>query len=151
MKQAFSLLEVIFVIAVLALLASFALKNGYGFLDKANLTKIKAEVALIRSALNSNKNKRIQQGQTDYPLLLDMAKVNTEGEWLFAGMQDEKLLLHPLRATTTTQKEIGQFAKISSSHYYAYLEKERFVEFIYNKNDGTFSCNYDNTLCKEFD
>lgn len=151
MKKAFSLLEVIFVIAVLALLSSFALKNGYGFLEKANLTKIKAEVALIRNALNSDKNKRIRQGMTEYPLVLDMANINTENESLFAGTQDEKLLTHPLVSTTTSQKEIGQFAKISSSHYYAYVDKESFIEFVYNKNDGTFSCDYDNTLCKEFD
>lgn len=151
MKKAFSLLEIIFVIAVLALLSSIALNSNFGFLTNANMTQTKAEIALIRSSLNSNKNRRIIQGLTPYPTLLDLAKNNTENEMLFAGTQEETLLTHPLMATTTIKKEAGKFAKISSTQYWVYIDKENYIEFVYDKDKGTFGCDYENALCKELD
>jgi general secretion pathway protein G len=151
MKKAFSLLEIIFVITVVALLGSFMLKNSYGFLEQAHITTLKAEIALIRNALNINKNQRIRKGLSEYPLVLDTAQLNRSNEPLFAGTQEEKLLTHPILATTTIQKEVGKFAKVSATKYYVYISKDDYVEFSYNKNEGTFHCNYEHELCKELD
>jgi prepilin-type N-terminal cleavage/methylation domain-containing protein len=151
MKKAFSLLEIIFVITVISLISSYVLHNSQSFLQKANLTQIKAQIALIRTALNVNKNQRIRQGLSEFPTSLDNAKINAEKELLFGGTQDEKLLDYPLIATTIAQKEVGSFAKIASNSYYVWLDKENFVEFVYKANEGTFSCSYTNVLCKELD
>jgi len=151
MKKAFSLLEIIFVITVVALLGSLMLKNSYGFLEQAHITTLKAEVALIRNALSVNKNQRIRKGLSEYPLVLDTAQLNHSHEMLFTGTPDEILLTHPILATTTTQKEVGKFAKVSATKYYAYITKDDYVEFVYNKNEGTFYCNYEHELCKELD
>jgi len=151
MKKAFSLLEIIFVITVIALISSYVLQNSQSFLQKANLTQIKAQIALIRNAINVTKNQRIRQGLSEFPTALDQAKINTENELLFAGTQDEKLLDYPLIATSTAQKEVGAFAKIASNTYAVWLDNENFVEFVYKANEGTFSCSYTNALCKELD
>lgn len=151
MKKAFSLLEIIFVITIIALISSYVLQNTQIFLQKANLTQVKAHIALIRTALNVNKNQRIRQGLSEFPTTLDSAKINTQNELLFGGTQEEKLLDYPLVATTTAQKELGAFAKIASNTYSVWLDKENFVEFVYKPNEGTFSCSYTNVLCKELD
>lgn len=151
MKKAFSLLEIIFVLSIIALLGSFMLKNSFGFLEKAHITTLKTHIALIRNALNINKNERIRKGLSQYPLFLDDAQTNSTNEQLFGGTQEEKLVEYPIFATTLGEKELGKFAKVSSKTYYAYVGKENFVEFIYNNNEGTFRCSYKQDLCKELD
>ncbi|MFA7083476.1 MAG: prepilin-type N-terminal cleavage/methylation domain-containing protein [Arcobacteraceae bacterium] len=151
MKKAFSLLEIIFVISIIAIIASFALKNNLGLLEKANITKIQAQVALIRSGINSIKNQRLKLGLLTYPKTLDSALTNVSNELLFAGTQQEKLLDYPLIATTTSEKHIGAFAKISSTKYHVFLDKNNYVEFTYKAKEGTFTCNYEDELCKELD
>ena len=151
MKKAFSLLEIIFAITVMALIASFIVKNSSTVLEKATLTKTKTEISLIRHALNMNKNSRIQLGLSPYPSSLDSAKNNTPNELLFAGNNEQRLLLHPLIATTTFEKEVGSFAKISSKTYYLYVNNNEFIKFEYDKNEGTFNCDNTNNLCKELE
>lgn len=151
MKKAFSLLEIIFVISVLAVITSYVVQNSRGFLDKANITKIQAQIALIRNAIHLAKNQRIQKGLSEFPTTLDKAKINTEKEFLFGGTPDEKLLDYPLVSTSMTQKEVGAFAKTASNTYAVWLDKENFVEFVYKPNEGIFSCSYSNILCKELD
>lgn len=151
MKKAFSLLEIIFVITIVALISSVLLKSGFGFLEKANLTKTKAEIALIRNSINTLKNKRILKGLSEFPTVLDTAKINTQNEFLFSGTAEEKLLDFPLVATSTAQKEVGSFIKMASNKYIVYVNKENFVEFTYNAGEGTFGCDYSVALCKELD
>lgn len=149
MKKAFSLLEIIFVLSIIALLGSFMLKNSFGFLEKAHITTLKTHIALIRNALSLKKNERIRKGLSPYPLVLDKAQPNNANEQLFAGTPDEKLVEYPILSTTLAEKELGKFAKVSPFSYYAYITKEDFIEFIYNNSSGTFSCSYDQDLCKE--
>jgi general secretion pathway protein G len=149
MKKAFSLLEIIFVLSIIALLGSFMLKNSFGFLEKAHITTLKTHIALIRNALSLNKNERIRKGLSPYPLVLDKAQPNSANEQLFIGTPDEKLVEYPILSTTLAEKELGKFAKVSPLSYYAYITKEDFIEFIYNNSSGTFSCSYDQDLCKE--
>jgi general secretion pathway protein G len=151
MKKAFSLLEIIFVITVIALISSYVLQNSQLFLQKANLTQIKAQIALLRTALNVTKNQRIRQGLSAFPTTLDNAKINTTNELLFGGLEEEKLLDYPLVSTSTVEKKVGSFAKTASNTYSVWLDKENVVEFVYQPNEGTFSCSYSNTFCKELD
>lgn len=151
MKKAFSLLEIIFVLAIVALVSSFMLKSGMQFLEKANLTKTKTEIALIRNAINTLKNQRILKGLSEFPAVLDNAQINTQNELLFSGTPQEKLLDFPLIAATTAQKEVGSFIKTGSNTYEVYVDKQNTVEFTYNPSEGTFSCDYANEFCKELD
>jgi general secretion pathway protein G len=151
MKKAFSLLEIIFVITIVALVSSFMLKSGFGFLEKANITQTKTQIALIRNSLNTLKNKRILKGLSEFPAVLDNAKINTHNELLFTGTPEEKLLDFPLIATTTEQKEVGSFIKTASNTYEVYVDKQNVVKFTYNSSEGTFSCDYANEFCKELD
>ncbi len=149
MKRAFSLLEIIFALAIIGLIVSYVLKSGSSIFGEATLTKAKAEIALIRHSLNINKNKRIRLGLGAYPQTLDSAKTNTSNELLFAGVGEQKLLTHPLVSTSTSQKEVGKFAKLSDNSYTLYLSKDTFLEFEYNSNNGTFTCKSQDNLCKE--
>lgn len=151
MKKAFSLLEIIFVLVIIALIFTFAVKNNHAFLSDSSMTKIKSDVALIRSAIASKVHARTLKAQEQFPLILDEASINSEGELLFAGVKSEPLLDYPMLATSSYERRVGQWSKKNQKSYLVWISKEESIEFIYDSNKGTFECDYTQNSCKEID
>lgn len=149
MKRAFSLLEIIFVLVIIALLLSVAFKNNMTFFSTSVKTKIKSDIALIRSVIASKSHKRLLKAQTPYPLVLDEASINSEGSLLFAGTKQSQLLEYPLVATSSFEQRKGAWSKESALGYRVWIEHENSLLFTYDRTKGTFECDYNNALCKE--
>ena len=64
----FTLLEIIIVIAIIGLLASFVVQNLAGQVDKARLTKAQADVRALEAALNMYKLDNFQYPSTEQGL-----------------------------------------------------------------------------------
>ena len=58
-KKAFSLIEIIFVISILGIIASVAIPKFNNSINKANIVKIQSDILTIRDNLNSYKTKNI--------------------------------------------------------------------------------------------
>jgi prepilin-type N-terminal cleavage/methylation domain-containing protein len=57
-REAFSLLEIIFAIAIISIIAIIAIPKLGNSLDKTNIIKIKSDILLIRDGLNRYKINR---------------------------------------------------------------------------------------------
>lgn len=149
MKRAFSLLEIIFVLVITAIILSIALKNNSAFFTTSVMTKIKSDIALIRSAIVSKSHQRLLKAEPQYPLVLDEALANSEGALLFGGTSESPLLEYPLVATSHFEKRKGAWSKESELEYRVWIDKTQSLHFRYDNIKGTFQCNYDDALCKE--
>ncbi|MEA3354249.1 MAG: type II secretion system protein [Campylobacterota bacterium] len=137
MKKSFSLIEVIFVIAIIALIAVVAVPKFGSSIDKTNLVKIRADIAFIREALLSYKNKMILSNEYN-----EIESLDSEEGQLFG-----KILKYPLDTSDTPKT--GSWKKISNSSYFVYVDNDTSVEFIYDKENFTFDCDFDKPYCEE--
>ena len=72
MKKAFTMIELIFVIVALGILAMVALPRLASSKEDAEITRVKAEIAAIRSAIQTNRGaKLLAQKGNGYPEKLD--------------------------------------------------------------------------------
>ena len=72
MKKAFTMIELVFVIVALGILAMVALPRLASSKEDAEITRVKAEIAAIRSAIQTNRGaKLLAQEGNGYPEKLD--------------------------------------------------------------------------------
>lgn len=136
-KRAFSLLEVIFVLAVIAFLASVALPKFSKSFNKANIVKIKADIALIREGLNSFKKKHILSDDSLY-----LYSLEDNDHLLFS-----KILKYPILGSK--EQKAGNWNKISNEEYIVWIDNETKVKFIYDHSNFTFECDFKQENCKK--
>ncbi|MCI6988017.1 MAG: type II secretion system GspH family protein [Campylobacter sp.] len=67
MKKAFTMIELVFVIVVLGILAGVAIPRLAVTRDDATVTKLRAEVQAIRSGISLAKNQNLMRGSTAMP------------------------------------------------------------------------------------
>jgi len=136
-KKAFSLIEIIFTIAIISIILVVALPKMNTTLQSANINKIKSDLLLIREALNNYKNKMILKG-----ISVPLDTLEDNDEYLF-----NTILQNPIKAST--KQKIGSWSKVSQTTYKVYIENDNNVEFIYNSDDYSFNCDEDNPFCQE--
>lgn len=77
MKKAFTMIELIFVIAILGVLAMVAIPRLVGSKEDAEITRVRAEIAAIRSSIQTYRGANLlkQQKGNGYPDTLDEATI----------------------------------------------------------------------------
>jgi general secretion pathway protein G len=136
-KKAFSIIEIIFVITIISILLVVAIPKIGTMFEKANLTHIKSTVILIQEGIQTKKNQHTLSNTLDLFNSLDEG-----GENLFTNV-----LATPIQASQTTTS--NSWKRLSSNSYQVYLNSESNVIFTYDPDTYTFSCDYDEPLCKE--
>jgi len=150
MKKSFSLLEIIFVITLISIISMIAIPKLFLNITSASYTQVKSDIALIRNAIISNKNKNIISGKGEaFINSLDDAKINVTYEKLFVGKDDDMLLQYPIISTSFEKKEIGKWIKVSAYNYKVFIDNKNAIEFVYDSSNGTFDCDYKEDLCKD--
>ena len=151
MKNAFTMIELVFVIVVLGILAGVALPRLMAPADDARLVKAKADVSSIRSAISLLKNKHILEGNMTnggFPSVLDDAANSTDDEELFDGNTSiGTLLTYPIYA-----KSAGGWKKTATKTYSVNVSGKNVV-FTYDSTNGKFTCDTTNAtygdVCKK--
>ncbi|BDY12669.1 type II secretion system protein [Hydrogenimonas cancrithermarum] len=124
-KAAFTMIELIFVIVVIGILASIAMPKLWVTRTDAIISKGRAEVATIRSAIATSRQKNLLEGNASYPSALE-----DTGEPLFANLLD-----YGMTSDTTP----GHWSK--SGNYYVYhIGYDTNATFEYNATSGRFDC-----------
>ena len=98
MKKSFTLLELIFVIVVIGILAGIAIPRLFSGIPDAEKAKVKTDVATIRAAISSKYGKLVMEGNDSCP---DLEKSTTDNT-LF-----ENILTYPIKKSSGNVKWDG--------------------------------------------
>ena len=132
-KRAFTLIELIFIIVILGILASVAVSNFSRTVDNAYIAKAQAKVDTLRSGLQNYRSTSILKGNgAIYPSSLDK-----DGE-LFAIVAEGE----------DNSTEIGRWS--ANKNIYTYHTRGENIIFEYNATKGTFECKSPENLCNRF-
>lgn len=137
MKKAFSLIEIIFVMAILALISSIAVPKLQKSLNKSDFVKIKADVALIKEALNKYKNQMILSSLNEP--LISLEEDN--------GLLFSKILKYPILASN--DQKAGTWSKISNGIYEVTIDANTKLKFVYDYENFSFECDFEDENCKK--
>jgi general secretion pathway protein G len=114
MKKSFTLLEVIFVIVLIAIISSVAIPNFVNTIDKTYIVKFRGDIAMIRSEIKQFRNDQLLLATTgEYPSTLES-------------------ILQNLNITDSWQ--------INDNIYNLIIKNQDNTEFIYDNSTGKFDC-----------
>lgn len=136
--KAFTLVELIFVIVVLGILAAVALPKFTPWIEDAYVSKAQSQVSIIRSGLQNYRSKSLLKGTgVTYPDL------NTST--LFSNITSEGL---------PTGTDAGEWSYDASTGKFIFHTDSVKIYFDYDKNTGKFTCDGTSTipssLCDHF-
>lgn len=137
-KNAFTLIELIFVIVVLGILAAIALPRIGSSVESAYIATAQGDVAAIRSAIASARQKELVKGNNKYITVL-----SSGNSTLFDGNGSIPLLAYPIKA-----KSIGGWTKGAGESYTFTIDTGKSATFTYNSTTGKFDCTHTNIYCQ---
>jgi general secretion pathway protein G len=123
-RSAFTMVELVFVIVVLGILAAIAVPRLAASREDAQIVKGKADISAIRSSIAIRRSQNLLSGDAKFPELN-----GTTG--LFGGVLD-----YPIKEGSSGWNMVGTDAK-----KYTFKAENTEVTFEYDKDDkGTFTC-----------
>ena len=142
-KKAFTVLEILTVLIIISVLASFILPQ-FGLSKKsAQVSKARSDISAIRMGILLNKNKKLIQGEDAFVDALDNSTVQASNEPLFGN---ENILAYPIISVYGEDIKSYSWSKIDTHKYRLWLDISKytnnFVDFIYDPEKGTFGCDY---------
>lgn len=134
-RSAFTMIELVFVIVVLGILAGVAIPKLVVTRDDAMLVKGKAQVSAIRSGIALQKSKRMLEGTIPFiPIALD----NVAGRLFnYNDGNTSNILEYPIFAEANRD---GAWVKTNAENTYEFRVMGVAHTFFYNKATGTFNC-----------
>lgn len=138
MKKAFTMVELVFVIVILGILAAVAVPKFAATKGDAEITKGRSDVAAIRSAIITERQSRIITGDTSY-----ISKLHSSSTTYFdSDGAGHGLLMYPV-----TPKDANGHWKTGASCNgtpavctYTFQANDVSVPFTYTQATGTFTC-----------
>ena len=140
MKKAFTLIEMVFVIVILGILAAVAIPRFSATRTDADITKGRADVSAIRSAIISERQSRLITGDSSY-IANGTGAGQMDSGGLFGGV-----LTYPIANVSGTN---GKWSATAGSGTYVFQSGGSTETFTYDATTGKFDCNHANQLCKD--
>ena len=144
MTKAFSLLELLIVIATISIILTFAIPKFNNITSTSKVTELKSNLAIIRNGINKFKTNQILLAESSSITSLDSAITEKEKELLFT-----KVIDFPIVSTSSNIHEIAKWIKTSESSYEFLLSSNKKVLFFLE--DNTFKCKSSFEICKEIE
>ena len=139
-RNAFTMIELVFVIAVLGIFASFAIPKLAATRDDAHVSKAVSTIAAVRSGIISERQSRLFRGDNKFITHIDSvgAGAAAAGSMIFDhnGTPANNILTYGV----VTETGSGGWMKSATDQYTFTLGSVSAV-FTYNPADGTFTCN----------
>ena len=137
-RNAFTMIELIFVIVVIGILASIAVPRFAATRDDATFVRAKSQVAAIRSGIALQRSQNMLQGLSAIPARLDSASASASigtPLFYFNDGNASNILQTPILVDNNAWTKTGVNA------YSVNIGAGQAVPFIYNGATGTFGCN----------
>ena len=142
----FTMIELVFVIVVLGILAAVALPKLGSSVRLAQISKAQGDVSAIRAAIASARQKLLVTGTNQYITTLDSGASTGDGQKLFDQNGSETILNYPVYSKSTAghwKKNANLSGTVTK---YQYNIDGINTIFWYDSSDGGFDChNSDNT------
>lgn len=139
-KNAFTMIELVFVIVVLGILASIAIPRLAATRTDADITKGRADIASIRSAIVTERQSQLIVGVNTW-----ISKLSNSTTTLFTGDgAGRTLLMYGIAARDAS----GYWTGSANGLGYTYQVQTTDVAFTYNPANGTFTCDTTVAMCK---
>lgn len=139
-RNAFTMIELVFVIVVLGILAAIAIPRLAATRDDAQIAKGRSDVAAIRAAIVGERQGRLLQGQSNYINKLHNGNTGDFGT-LFDTNGSNTLLQYGIATQNNTNGHWDNTVGGSAGAYtYIYRVMNTDNTFTYNDTNGTFKC-----------
>lgn len=148
MKNAFTMIELVFVIVIIGILSAVAIPRISGSVEDANIATGISTVSTIRSAIATERQNNLIKGVVAYPTILDDATKDVSGEALFDGNATIDILQYPVYSGTDSGDWIKTSDNGAAITYKYYIGSAKTVVFTYTPADGTFDCTHSEANCK---
>ena len=129
-KNAFTMIELVFVIVILGILAAVAIPRFAATRTDAEISKGRADISSIRSGIVTERQSRLIQGDSNY---ISGIALNTGG--LFKGV---------LTYAITDKASDGHWESVGADENatatYDFRLSGTPIRFTYTRADGTFTC-----------
>jgi general secretion pathway protein G len=145
-RFAFTMIELVFVIVVLGILAAIAIPRFAATRDDAQIAKGRSDVAAIRAAIVSERQGRLLQGNSAYINKLDhVGTSSNDGELLFDHNGTATNIL--LQYGISSKNANGHWRK-TAANTYQFKIMSNDIPFTYTQATGKFDCTHTNANCK---
>lgn len=143
-KNAFTIIELIFVVVILGILSTVAIPKFAKTVLEAEISKGRAEISSIRSAIITERQTRLITGDNKFIEAGDGAgKLHTSSTQFFGGV-----LTYPIKPKTASGHWHTLATVDSNSSTVKYRVGTDDMLFTYTRNDGVFTCT-SGTYCSE--
>lgn len=126
------MIELVFVIVVLGILAAVAIPRFAASRDDAQIVKGRSDIAAIRAAIVSERQGRLLKGESNYITKLDG---KTSGMLFDGNDSTHTLLQYGIKAESGKN---GHWSGSNNSYVFRVMNENN--TFTYTPNDGKFMC-----------
>ena len=137
------MIELVFVIVVIGILAAIAIPRLAATRDDAQIAKGRSDVSAIRSAIVSERQARLLQGNSSY-----INKLHTGNDGNFTTIFDNNgtaantILQYGVVTQNSTNGHWDDTVAANGTNWqYTYRVINTDITFDYNRTNGTFTCN----------
>jgi len=147
-RQAFSMIELVFVIVVIGILSAIAVPKFAASRTDASITKAKVTISSVRVAIMTEKQARILKGDFAHPIV----SLHTTG-YAFSTFNVDRdgienpVLEYPIEDCTALGKTEGCWSVAGTVYTYKMPVSGKAVDFTIS--NGRFDCTHTQAECQE--